>query len=137
VVCCRHTSDQMHAPWRYIKGIDRCRPYRFVSVSDRVIRAYRRELFGKSILQDLPDKPTFVFNATNLESGGFVFGFSKPYLADYRVGRVMEPDLTVAVAVAASSAFQQSCRRARLILARTSGGLILGTIWWTRNSEMS
>jgi NTE family protein len=108
----------------------------FVSVSDRVIRAYRRELFGKSILQDLPDKPTFVFNATNLESG-VLFRFSKPYLADYRVGRVMEPDLPVAVAVAASSAFHQSCRRARLILARTSGGLILGTIWWTRNSEMS
>ena len=41
----------------------------FVSVSDRVVRAYRRELFGKSILQNLPDKPTFVFNATNLESG--------------------------------------------------------------------
>jgi hypothetical protein len=59
----------MHASGRYIKGIDRCRPYRFVSVSDRVVRAYRRELFGKSILQDLPDKPTFVFNATNLESG--------------------------------------------------------------------
>jgi NTE family protein len=76
----------------------------FVSVSDRVIRAYRRELFGKSILQDLPDKPTFVFNATNLESG-VLFRFSKPYLADYRVGRVMEPDLPVAVAVAASSAF--------------------------------
>ena len=94
----------MHASGRYIKGIDRCRPYRFVSVSDRVIRAYRRELFGKSILQDLPDKPTFVFNATNLESG-VLFRFSKPYLADYRVGRVMEPDLPVAVAVAASSAF--------------------------------
>ena len=76
----------------------------FVSVSDRVVRAYRRELFGKSMLQDLPDKPTFVFNATNLESG-VLFRFSKPYLADYRVGRVMEPDLPMAVAVAASSAF--------------------------------
>jgi NTE family protein len=76
----------------------------FVSVSERVVRAYRRELFGKSILRDLPDKPTFVFNATNLESG-VLFRFSKPYLADYRVGRVMEPDLPIAVAIAASSAF--------------------------------
>jgi NTE family protein len=76
----------------------------FVSVSDRVVRAYRRELFGKSILQNLPDKPTFVFNATNLESG-VLFRFSKRYLADYRVGRVMEPDLPMAVAIAASSAF--------------------------------
>jgi NTE family protein len=76
----------------------------FVSVSDRVVRAYRRELFGKSILQDLPDKPMFVFNATNLESG-VLLRFSKRYLADYRVGRVMAPDLPLAVVIAASSAF--------------------------------
>jgi NTE family protein len=75
-----------------------------VSVSDRVVRAYRRELFGKSILQDLPDKPMFVFNATNLESG-VLLRFSKRYLADYRVGRVMAPDLPLAVVIAASSAF--------------------------------
>jgi NTE family protein len=31
--------------------------------------------------------------------------FSKPYLADYRVGQVLHPDLPLAVAVAASSAF--------------------------------
>jgi NTE family protein len=89
----------------------------FVSVSER---AYRRELFGKSILQDLPDKPTFVFNATNLESG-VLFRFSKPYLADYRVGRVMDPDLPMAVAVAASSAFPPILSPCTLILARKSG----------------
>lgn len=76
----------------------------FTSVSDRVVKAYRRHLFGKATLQDLPDTPRFVFNATNLESG-VLMRFSKPYLADYRVGRVFEPDLPLAVVVAASSAF--------------------------------
>jgi NTE family protein len=74
------------------------------SVSDRVVKAYRKHLFAKATLQDLPDRPRFVINATNLESG-VLMRFSKPYLADYRVGRVNEPDLPLAVAVAASSAF--------------------------------
>lgn len=76
----------------------------FVSVSDRVVKAYRRHLFGKATLQDLPDSPRFVLNATNLQSGALM-RFSKPYLADYRVGTVRNPDLPLAVVVAASSAF--------------------------------
>jgi NTE family protein len=74
------------------------------SVSDRVAAAYRKHLFGETSLQQLPDKPRFIFNSTNLESG-VLLRFSKPYLGDYRVGRIMEPDLQLAVAVAASSAF--------------------------------
>ncbi|MET0860820.1 MAG: patatin-like phospholipase family protein [Microbacterium sp.] len=76
----------------------------FTSVSDRVAKAYRKHLFGKATLQSLPDSPRFVFNATNLESG-VLMRFSKPYLADHRVGQVLNPDLPLAVAVAASSAF--------------------------------
>lgn len=76
----------------------------FFSVSDVVTKAYRKHLFGKATLQNLPDEPRFVFNATNLESGALM-RFSKPYLADYRVGRVKDPDIPLAVAVAASSAF--------------------------------
>lgn len=76
----------------------------FSSVSDRVVKAYRKHLFGKTTLQDMPDRPRFVINATNLESG-VLMRFSKPYLADYRVGCVNDPDLPLAVAVAASSAF--------------------------------
>jgi NTE family protein len=76
----------------------------FSTISDRVVKAYRKHLFGKATLQDLPDEPRFVFNATNLESG-VLMRLSKPYLADYRVGRVLHPDLSLAVAVAASSAF--------------------------------
>ena len=74
------------------------------SVSDRVAEAYSKHLFGDTSLQDLPDTPRFVFNATNLESG-VLLRFSKPYLGDYRVGRILNPDLPLAVAVAASSAF--------------------------------
>lgn len=76
----------------------------FTSISDRVAKAYRKHLFGKATLQDLPDAPRFFFNATNLESG-VLMRFSKEYLADYRVGQVLDPDLPLAVAVAASSAF--------------------------------
>lgn len=76
----------------------------FTSVSDQVVKAYRKHLFGKATLQALPDTPCFVINATNLESG-VLMRFSKRYLADYRVGQVLEPDLPLAVAVAASSAF--------------------------------
>jgi NTE family protein len=76
----------------------------FTSISDRVVKAYRKHLFGKATLQDLPDTPRFVINATNLESGALM-RFSKPYLADYLVGQVLKPGLPLAVAVAASSAF--------------------------------
>src|SRR5271165_2595679 len=81
------------------------------SISDRVAAAYRKHLFGDTTLQDLPDQPRFVFNATNLESG-VLFRFSKPYLADYRVGQVLKPRLALASAVAASSAFPRCFRRA-------------------------
>jgi NTE family protein len=76
----------------------------FVSIADRVVTAYRQHLFGTKTLQDLLDDPYFVFNATNLETADLM-RFSKPYLGDYRVGRVLSPDLPLAVAVGASSAF--------------------------------
>ncbi|TVT50668.1 patatin-like phospholipase family protein, partial [Amycolatopsis rhizosphaerae] len=74
------------------------------SIADRVTKAYREHLFGDVTLHDLPVRPRFVFNATNLASG-VLMRFSRPFLADYRVGRVPEPALPLAVAVAASSAF--------------------------------
>lgn len=76
----------------------------FSTISERVIRAYSEHLFGTTSLHELPDNPRFVFNATNLESGALM-RFSKPYIADYRVGRIMEPVFPLAIAVAASSAF--------------------------------
>ena len=49
----------------------------FVSIPDRVVARYRKHLFGDATLQDLPDEPRFVINATNLESG-VLLRFSKP-----------------------------------------------------------
>lgn len=76
----------------------------FTSISDRVVDAYREHLFGDKTLQDLPDAPVFVLNATNVETADLM-RFSKHYLGDYRVGRVFSPELSLAVAVTASSAF--------------------------------
>jgi NTE family protein len=74
------------------------------TVADKVTAAYRKHLFGDADLQRLPDKPRFVINATNLQTGS-LWRFSKPYMADYRVGMVLTPTVELAVAVAASSAF--------------------------------
>jgi NTE family protein len=74
------------------------------SVADRVADAYRKYLFGHKTLQDLPDKPRFVINSTNLQSKA-LWRFSKPYMRDYRVGEVKNPMIELAVAVGASSAF--------------------------------
>jgi NTE family protein len=76
----------------------------FGTISDRIAEAYRDNLFGKATLQDLPDAPRFVINATNVQTGA-LWRFSKPYMGDWRVGLVDRPRVELAVAVAASSAF--------------------------------
>jgi len=65
---------------------------------------YAQTLFGNATLQDLPDVPRFVINATSLQSG-VLWRFSKPYMWDYRVGKIPNAKTALAVAVAASSAF--------------------------------
>lgn len=74
------------------------------AVNDHVARAYRKHLYGDKTLQDLPDEPRFVFNASNLQSGA-LWRFMKPYMRDWRVGEIKRPTLALARAVAASSAF--------------------------------
>lgn len=74
------------------------------SIADKVTEAYRKHLFAKATLQDLPDRPRFVINATNVQSKS-LWRFSKPYMWDWRVGKVPKPKVEIAVAVAASSAF--------------------------------
>jgi NTE family protein len=74
------------------------------TIAERVAASYRKLLFGDATLQSLPDEPRFVVNATNVQSGA-LWRFSKPYMGDYRVGRIMDPALPLATAVAASSAF--------------------------------
>jgi NTE family protein len=74
------------------------------SVGDRIAKAYDEHLFHGKTLQDMPDEPRFVINATNVQSGA-LWRFMKRYMRDYRVGKVDQPKVPLAQAVAASSAF--------------------------------
>jgi NTE family protein len=76
----------------------------FSTVNKRVVRIYRKRLFGDATLQQLPTSPDFVFNTTNLQSGA-LWSFSKRAARDWRVGRIEEPTDTIARVVGASSAF--------------------------------
>ncbi len=76
----------------------------FGNIGSKVAKRYRKYLFGDTTLQDLPDDPRFVINATNVQSG-VLCRFSKPYMWDYRVGKIETPSIELATAVAASSAF--------------------------------
>ncbi len=76
----------------------------FGSISNSLIQSYRKNLFGTATLQDLPNYPSFILNASNAQTG-VLFRFSKPYMADHRIGVVKNPTVELAVAVAASSAF--------------------------------
>lgn len=84
-------------------------------VSRRIARAYDKHLFSGATLQDLPDAPRFVINATNIQSG-VLWRFMKPYMRDYRVGEVKAPALELAAVVAASSAFPPFLSPAALTL---------------------
>lgn len=76
----------------------------FGRVAQCVASAYRRLLFGGATLQDIPSRPEFVINATNVETGT-LWRFSRAVMADYKVGEIDGPTLALADAVAASSAF--------------------------------
>jgi len=99
------------------------------TVNAHLAAHYRRHLFGPPVpapwtgaagaeptLQDLPVHPRVVINATNLESG-VLWRFSRREMADYRVGRVPAPRVTLARAVAASSAFPPFLSPQRLTVA--------------------
>ena len=79
------------------------------SISDRVAQAYDSVLFEGAKLDALPDdsqagNPRFVINATNIQTAD-LWRFSRDTMGDYRVGLVQHPDVSLAAAVAASSAF--------------------------------
>jgi NTE family protein len=90
----------------------------FKSIGDEVVAAYDKHLFNGKTLQHLPDEtkeadrkdrtqpwvPRFVFTATNVKTGS-LWRFAKPFMADFRVGMVDTPDVPLALAAAASSAF--------------------------------
>lgn len=79
----------------------------FGTANERVQQAYRDHLYGAKTLQDLPsddEGPRFVINASNVQTMA-LWRFMRPYMADYQVGRFMNPVVELAEAVAASSAF--------------------------------
>ena len=67
-------------------------------------RYYRNHLVGKRTLQDMPDRPEFVFNAAHLETGRNWI-FSKAVARTYRLGVIENPEVDLATVLAASSAF--------------------------------
>lgn len=73
-------------------------------VSARVAARYRRFLFGDATLQDLPKRPAFVFNAMSMQTGEG-WQLSRARIGDYVAGFLDYPVLSLAEAVAASSAF--------------------------------
>jgi len=85
------------------------------SATDELAKAYDRNLLRGTTLQDLPDRPRFTFMATNLQTGSG-WRFSKDYAADYRVGRIDRPSLSLAQVVSASSAFPPFLSPVRLTL---------------------
>ena len=94
----------------------------FGSVADHLVERLRKHLFAGATLQDLPaddEGPRFDLNATNVQSGS-LWRFSRRYMADYRVGEVKDPDVPLAVAVAASKPFLRSCRRSNSTSNRAS-----------------
>ena len=87
----------------------------FGTISEKVEKSYQKYLFQEKTLQALPDTPRFVINATNVQSGA-LWRFMKPYMRDYLVGEVKAPRITLAKAVAASSAFPPVLSPARMTL---------------------
>lgn len=99
---CSETIDS----WAILKGkIDP-----FHNAADYVAKAYNKKLFKGATLRALPDDdaregPRFIIYATNMQSG-VSFRFSRPYIADYRIGLNRKTStIRLADAVAASSAF--------------------------------
>jgi NTE family protein len=76
----------------------------WTSAAEEISDSYDNHLFKNSTLQHLPNEPRFVFCATNLQTG-VLWRFSKPYAGDYVLGRIDQPNVRIAQAVAASSAF--------------------------------
>ena len=99
---CEFCSRTIDIP-SFIKGV----LLPFSHPSDYVISSYKKYLYGDATLQDLPsdnDGPRFTIYATSMQTGASV-RFARPYMAEYHIGLLESPDVSLAHAVAASSAF--------------------------------
>src|SRR5262249_22228997 len=87
-------------------------------VSGLLFSIYDRALFKGASLQDLPsdqEGPRFILCASNLTTGS-LWRFSRAYMADWRVGRVLNPVFPLARAAAACWAFHPSLSPMRMNL---------------------
>ena len=79
-----------------------------MTAGDFLVRAYKKHLFGSTTIKDLPAAgpgvPKFVFYATNLQTGRS-FRFRQDIVADYSLGTSTLVNPSLALTVAASSAF--------------------------------
>jgi NTE family protein len=93
----------------------------FSTISDKVADAYDKHLFDGARLQrntapfEKGKTPRFLFYATSLQTGSSV-RIERKRLADYRIGEIPNPDLSVARVVTASSAFPPLLSPVRLDL---------------------
>jgi len=94
---CRLADQTIARPWTIpsLFGLGKAGNRRLVDALDR--------LYEGATLRDLSDELVVVVTATNLTCGS-LFHFSKWHLTDSQLGRVTAPQLTLATAVAASSA---------------------------------
>lgn len=81
----------------------------FSSIADQVAHAYDKHLFEGATLQTLPAPvsglaPRFLFYASSLQTGSSV-RMDRRRFADYKIGEIPSPDLSLARVVGASSAF--------------------------------
>lgn len=76
----------------------------FNSAARETVTSYEQHLTRRLMLADLPTRPQFVFNATNLMTGSN-FSFYRDHLYDWRVGRIRSRKFSLAEAVAASASF--------------------------------
>ena len=88
------------------------------SATSSLVDSYRKYLFGNMTLLELPSRPRFIFHSTNLLTGRDWI-FSKDAVGD-NVTRIESPELNLAVAVAASSAFPPFLSPLRLDVDRVS-----------------
>ena len=80
----------------------------FKTAGDFLADSYEKHLFGDAKIKDLPSAtegaPKFIFYATNLQTGRS-FRFRQDMIADYMLGTSTTVNPSLALAVAASSAF--------------------------------
>jgi len=81
----------------------------FSSIVEQVAHAYDKHLYEGATLQTLPlpvsgQAPRFLFYASSLQTGSSV-RMDRRRFADYKIGEIPSPDLSLARVVGASSAF--------------------------------